>query len=229
MNGIDDEMRPGSRYAEKLRKRYRYSLFVYFVHPLGFPMHLFLFGLLGYGCYISFDILATICKAGFPIVPGLLSVLFCIVAGLLFLAFIRFLTEYFRYDKFETRIVPYFESEIGRWTYSSGMKLSANCEELDRIAFLMQVKPISYFGFEDDFHNEKLEWHDSEEGIKTFEALRKHCEKEDDPELLAEINEMIEHLETAAHKGVKFTLHIHQGDGKLVSALNFQNRKGVYW
>jgi hypothetical protein len=139
--------------------------------------------------------------------------------------------------RLKPRIVPYFSREIEEYggqsslAFARGYGLCREIAALENLAGTLGVKPLSAFGFTDDFYGQEVLWHAASEGVKTVEALRQalcarspaESEAADDLEALASV------LRLAASKGVDFclTLRIHKDSLQVVSSMEL--RHGRFW
>jgi hypothetical protein len=140
--------------------------------------------------------------------------------------------------RLKARIVPYFARQIAEYggksarAFVRGRGLYREIAALENLADTLGVKPLSTFGFADDFYGQKVQWHAASEGVKTVEALRQGLgarlpaalDAAHDLEALASV------LRVAADQGVDFclALRIHRKDSlQVVSSMEL--RQGRFW
>jgi hypothetical protein len=71
----------------------------------------------------------------------------------------------------DVHFAPYFESKVGGLAYCAAMHLAQHMEELDELARLHGVTPLSEFGWNDDLKGELNVWYDPLNGMKTVNIL----------------------------------------------------------
>jgi hypothetical protein len=139
-------------------------------------------------------------------------------------------------------IVPYFERKRGgpdpiypkpynRYRLP-GSFLAINCQRLDELTVRLGVKPISYFGFNDDLRGEELHWHDANEGLATLDALlaavsSKPLEFPEGENLLQDMEGVRFVLKDAVDKGIRFCFLLREGEGR--SGAEDETRTGSMW
>jgi hypothetical protein len=75
------------------------------------------------------------------------------------------------------RIVPCFARELGPYggeamaAFRGGRALFRESAALEGLAESLGVKPLSAFGFADDYYEQEVSWHAASEGIRSIEAL----------------------------------------------------------
>jgi hypothetical protein len=132
-------------------------------------------------------------------------------------------------------ILPYFSKShpgvSGGCSFLSGKALARNCVYLDSLAIQSGWKPLSFFGFADDLHSQKLVWHEPEEGFQTISGLRAAlCS---DPSLLSEADALIAeltlieaNLSEAVRLQAPFCLLLRYGD--FASGQEMEARQGYF-
>jgi hypothetical protein len=71
----------------------------------------------------------------------------------------------------DVHFAPYFESKVGGIAYCAAVHLAQHMEELDELARLHGVTPLSEFGWNDDLKGELTVWYDPLNGMKTVNTL----------------------------------------------------------
>ncbi|MHC4103838.1 MAG: hypothetical protein ACYSR9_02770 [Planctomycetota bacterium] len=151
--------------------------------------------------------------------------------------FIFFLKIFFLnvIDSFKARVVPYFKARVGREdAFSSGAAIAKNCQRLDRIAAERNLVPISVFGFNDDWEDEEVQWHEPNKGLKSvqglLDALRQNPELLDKlPVVIADLERIKTALEKANSRGIPFCFILRKGTDGDVVPLEMDCRKGSFW
>lgn len=75
------------------------------------------------------------------------------------------------------RIVPCFARELGPYggeamaAFRRGRALYRESAALEQLAERLGVKPLSAFGFADDYYEQAVCWHSASEGIRSIEAF----------------------------------------------------------
>lgn len=111
-------------------------------------------------------------------------------------------------------VVPYFGSRVGEIeTYTHGGAIARRVGELDELAGALGVRPLSVFGWNDDFAGEPLVWHESAEGLVTVEALLDHLRAEgaDEAPIIDDLERIAHALARAAEKEIRFCLLLRHG------------------
>ena len=129
-----------------------------------------------------------------------------------------------------TGIVPYFQQRLGEIeTFARGKAIAKNCQALDELAEQKVLRPLSAFGFNDDFSGEVLTWHAPEEGLATVSGLLSALRAS--PQMIRESAEIIEELTAVEHalriaceRGVPFCLLLYTAAG--TNAMEWEQRKG---
>ncbi len=132
------------------------------------------------------------------------------------------------------RIVPYFERDVPEaWDtfFDCGHLIARHCLRLDALAKAANVKPISAFGFEDQFYNVAAPWFGAQEGLATvthlLEQLRAQSELVDDSDkIVTELEKIQLRLQNAAELGVRFCFHLRADSA--YTGHEFDSRRGKY-
>lgn len=127
-------------------------------------------------------------------------------------------------------IVPYFQKKLGEiHTFARGQTIAKSCQALDELAVQLGLKPLSAFGFNDDFAGEELTWHAPEQGLATVSGLLSTLR--DSPRLIRQqaqvIDELaaIEHaLRIACERGVPFCFLLYTAGA--TNAIEWEQRQG---
>lgn len=128
-------------------------------------------------------------------------------------------------------IAPYFEKPVEEiHTYSEGHALAARCEALDERAIDLGVKPLSDFGFNDDFYyGEELVWWPAESGLETVSALLTQLRSDSQSEeqaVIADLERVKHALTRARDQGNRFCLVITSG---FTNMLEHEKRVGKFF
>ncbi len=139
---------------------------------------------------------------------------------------------------FRPRIVPCFARELGPYggetmtAFRRGRALYRESAAVDRLAENLGVKPLSAFGFGDDYYEQEIRWHPASEGLTTIEALQRGLASltvtsrgvAEDLQALASV------VRTAAEQGVDFSLvlRLHAKDSMQVVRTR-EVRQGSFW
>lgn len=133
------------------------------------------------------------------------------------------------------RVVPYFERELERYGGSTsgvfwrGRALFANFALLERLAETAGVKPLSAYGFTDDYYLQPVVWHSTAEGCATVEALR-HGLSAPNPDLAADLDVLSATLRVAQEQGVRFCLVLRlDSSDSLQAVCTREERSGRFW
>lgn len=136
------------------------------------------------------------------------------------------------------RIVPYFAREVGEFdgqamaAFRRGRGLRVEAAALERLASTLGVKPLSAFGFDDDYHEQEVRWHPAREGLATAQALRAGLDARllTAPDVAANLDALAVALRAAAEKGVDFSLvlRLHAKDS-LQMVRTREVRQGSFW
>jgi hypothetical protein len=140
--------------------------------------------------------------------------------------------------RLKPRIVPYFARQIQEYggqsarAFVRGRGLYREIVALEGLADTLGVKPLSAFGFADDYYGQEVRWHPALEGLITVEALRQGLgvripaalDAAHDLEALASV------LRVAADKGVAFSLALRiHGKDSLQVVSSMEIRQGRFW
>jgi hypothetical protein len=136
------------------------------------------------------------------------------------------------------RIVPCFARELGPYggeamaAFRRGRALYRESAVLERLAESLGVKPLSAFGFADDYYEQEVSWHSASEGTRSIEALLQGLGSlpttaqgvADDLRTLASV------VRIAADQGVDFSLvlRLHAKDSMQVVRTR-EVRQGSFW
>jgi hypothetical protein len=139
---------------------------------------------------------------------------------------------------FRPRVVPCFARELGPYggetmtAFRRGRALYRESAALDRLAESLGVKPLSAFGFADDYYEQEVFWHPASEGLRTIEALLQRLgslpvsapDVDQDLQVLGSVVRM------AADRGVDFNLvlRLHKKDSMQVVRTR-EVRQGSFW
>lgn len=112
------------------------------------------------------------------------------------------------------RIVPYFAREIEPYggksstAFARGRGLYREIVALDQLAGTRGVRPLSAFGFADDYYEQEVQWHAASEGLRTVEALRQGLAAHSltAPDVARDLEALASVLRAAADDGVDFSL-----------------------
>jgi hypothetical protein len=136
------------------------------------------------------------------------------------------------------RIVPCFARELGPYggetmaAFRRGRALYRESAALERLAESRGVKPLSAFGFADDYYDQEVVWYPASEGLTTIEALRQGLGSLPvSPSGVAEDLRMLASVvRTAADRGVDFNLvlRLHAKDSMQVVRTR-EVRQGSFW
>ena len=135
------------------------------------------------------------------------------------------------------RIVPYFTKEVGRLhgptmtAFRRGRALYLNAVALERIAASAGVKPLSAFGFADDYYEQEVRWHSVAEGLATVGALRQGLAEElQDTEVVEDLEALAAVLGAAAAQGADFSLVLRLfAKANLQMVCTREARRGSFW
>jgi hypothetical protein len=140
--------------------------------------------------------------------------------------------------RLKPRIVPYFARQLEEYggesarAFVRGGGLYREIGALETLADTLGVRPLSTFGFADDYYGQEVHWHAASEGVRTVEALRQRlgvpspaaADAAHDLEALASV------LRIAADKGVDFCLAVRiLGKDSLQVVSSMEIRQGRFW
>jgi len=140
--------------------------------------------------------------------------------------------------RFKPRIVPYFARELGEYggktsaAFARGHGLYREILALDQLASTLGVKPLSAFGFADDYYEQEVQWHAASEGLRTIEVLRQGLGAPSltAPDLTRDLEALDSVLRAAAEQGVDFSLvlrRLKKDSIQVVSSV--ECRQGRFW
>ncbi len=131
-------------------------------------------------------------------------------------------------DSMRARIVPYFESRIGRHdAFRHGAVVARRCASLDELCLARGVRPISSFGFADDIRGERVVWYDASEGLLTIRELMAAVHEEI---LLGEdLRAMEQALLRASEEDIRFCFILRNGMDHYISPMEMDRRVGSFW
>lgn len=134
------------------------------------------------------------------------------------------------------RILPYFPKPTdgtlgGAWL--SGEALSDNCAALDQLAVSAGVRPLSSFGFNDDFDGEVVEWNEPDDGMRTLEAILRCLEGGSNKQpstqsIRRELTTLRAVLQRAQETRTRFALVVRFAEGGTYQ-MEMDQRKGSYF
>jgi hypothetical protein len=136
------------------------------------------------------------------------------------------------------RIVPYFNRVLegcGGKTMTAfwrGRGLYREIVALEQLAGVLGVKPLSAFGFRDDYYEQEVHWHAASEGLRTVETLRQGLGRHllAAPDLVHDLEALASVTRVAADQGVDFSLvlRLHASDS-LQIIMSRETRQGSFW
>jgi hypothetical protein len=140
--------------------------------------------------------------------------------------------------RLKARIVPYFSRQIEEYggksshAFVRGRGLYREIVALENLAATLGVKPLSAFGFADDYYGQEVHWYAASEGLKTVQALRQGLGERLPTALdtAGDLDALASVLQVAADHDVAFclTLRIHRKDSlQVVSSMEL--RQGRFW
>src|SRR5262245_27279319 len=110
------------------------------------------------------------------------------------------------------RIVPCFARELGPYggeamvAFRRGRALYRESAALERLAQSLDVKPLSAFGFADDYYEQEVSWHSASDGIRSIEALQRGLASLPATGLADDLGTLASVVRIAADQGVDFSL-----------------------
>lgn len=116
-------------------------------------------------------------------------------------------------------VTPYFESAVGGVRINCiGKQIARHLEELDELARLRDVTPLSEFGWNDDLKGEVNVWYDALSGVKTVNVLLSYFQGDEfagggQPGVVDELKLLAQSLDQAADRGIRFCLLLFCGGG----------------
>jgi hypothetical protein len=137
------------------------------------------------------------------------------------------------------RVVPYFKGVLkaprSTWkAFNGGFAVASNLSELDELARIQNVAPLSSFGFSDDLYKQEVQWHEPSEGMRTVSALLESLRTETSRAAagkasVTELEALAAVLAVAAAQGTAFSLLVRLGRGRYISGAEMGRRKGSFW
>lgn len=136
------------------------------------------------------------------------------------------------------RIVPYFARELGKLggetqsAFRRGRGLYREIAGLEELARRLQVRPLSSFGFADDYFEQEVHWHAAAEGLRTVEALQQQL---DAPlrtarYLAEDLEALAQALRVATDQEVAFSLVLRlRARDSLQAVCTREVRQGSFW
>jgi hypothetical protein len=140
--------------------------------------------------------------------------------------------------RLRARIVPYFAHQIEEYGGTSstafvrGRGLHREIIVLEELADGLGVRPLSTFGFADDYYGQAVHWHAAAEGVKTAEALGRAvgARLPAAPDVAQDLEALAAVLRLAAGRGVPFCLALRiQGKDSLQVVSSMEGRQGRFW
>ncbi|NBV24884.1 MAG: hypothetical protein EBS05_23565 [Proteobacteria bacterium] len=162
------------------------------------------------------------------------TVLLTLIASVLFFWFLRNAFAEFR-EVQNARIVPYFQQRGGKGeAFTTGLALSRNCEQLDKLAVELSLEPLSHFGFADDISSEAVQWHSASAGLYSVRGLLHYLQAEsglvsDAEHIIADLEKIEVALQGAEAREVRFCLILRQGFDRMISPVEMDRRQGSFW
>jgi len=133
-------------------------------------------------------------------------------------------------DQLRARLVPYFERPLGNiTTFLRGKDLLLYSRRLDETALQLGVRPLSEFASGDDMiRGETLNWFPPDEAPNTLERLlQPHVAENIPSEVVSDLSQIRNALNTARSRGVRFCFLIREGTS--VSGAEMDRRKGSFF
>lgn len=135
------------------------------------------------------------------------------------------------------RIVPYFARQIEEYggktsaAFTRGRGLYREIVALDNLANTLGVRPLSAFGFADDYYEQQVQWHAASEGVRTADALRQGLDAQllTAPDVARDLEALGSVLSVASDQGVDFSLALRLGKDSLQVVSSMQQRQGRFW
>lgn len=131
------------------------------------------------------------------------------------------------------RVVPCFARELEPYGGSTtpafwkGRALFLALPDLDRRAVELGLKPLSSFGFTDDYYRQEIVWRPAREGLETALALRASIPEST---LAADLDALIVSLRVAQDKQVPFCLVLRLSTSdSLQGVCTREARSGRFW
>ena len=136
------------------------------------------------------------------------------------------------------RIVAYFARELEPYgggtsaAFWRGRAVYLELAALEKLAQDLGVKPLSAFGFEDDFFEQKVQWHPAAEGLQTVAALRQSLDAQmlANRALIQDLDALAQVLHSATERGVDFCLVLRLTKSDSIQAVcTREDRQGRFW
>ena len=130
---------------------------------------------------------------------------------------------------FRVRLVPYFEKKLdGANTFFAGESLLLHSRHLDALAKGRGVRELSEFASGDDWiTGETVQWHVSQEGLKTVESLMALEAGKLSTDVVSDLALLECALRSASEKDIRFCLLLREGTS--VSGLELDRRMGSFF
>jgi hypothetical protein len=136
------------------------------------------------------------------------------------------------------RIVPCFARELGPYggeamaAFHRGRTLYRESAGLDRLAESLGVKPLSAFGFADDYYEQEVSWHAPSDGIRSIEALLQGLGSlaATAPGVDEDLRTLASVLRIAGDRGVDFSLMLRLSAKDSLQVVRTREvRQGSFW
>jgi hypothetical protein len=144
------------------------------------------------------------------------------------------------------RIVPYFSdknfrreqgkgaSEEARQAFQSGYGIAADLALLDDVAAEVGISPLSAFGFGDDIFNQRPQWTELDEGLRTVTALITALHNHDasrrlSVSTLSDLETLRDALTRGRETQTSFSLIVRYGPDDFISGYEMEKRTGTFW
>lgn len=117
-------------------------------------------------------------------------------------------------EQLKVRVQPYFERPLGDVNaWDGGKSLLWHSRDLDQMAECLSLRPLSSFSSGDDLvQGEELQFHDATEALRTVEQLLSKAKKSRfSKELISDLTQLHDVLQSAAQKNVRFCLLLCEG------------------
>jgi hypothetical protein len=136
------------------------------------------------------------------------------------------------------RIVPYFARKLEEYggktsiAFARGRGLYREVAALDQLAASLGVRPLTDFGFADDYYEQEVHWHPASEGLRTAETLRKGLGPLllTAPGVVSDLEALASVLCAAADRCVDFSLVLRlRRKDSLQVVMARESRQGSFW
>lgn len=144
------------------------------------------------------------------------------------------------------RLVPCFRSVLGPWggpgsaAFRRGRALARELERLDALALSLGERPLSDFGFADEYYGQEVRWYEPATALRTVEALRAGPAADGGNgggapagsavEIARDLDALATALRTAADRGVELSLVVRPWPkDSLQVAATREDRAGRFW